>query len=291
MVFGVLALIFVGSLLAGWFLNRPAKPYVRTEAGGDEARAIAERMKVMALPTLLLTAAETPGVSKLGGAPELPVGTEWPTGAPGSLAFLAQIDLAAVRAAGGPDWLPETGVIFAFLDDTRWGFRDLVTVLHAPEAGPAALLSPPSLSKRLRFPERRVGFLGKTSIPSLDWLGVDVRTLDVADLELDKLAGLPGEALDEAPLHRIGGYPDEIQDEQMALSCEYIARRLERAYGDDVPPEIENASLDWRLLLQVDSDSDLKMNWGDGGRLYVFIREADARVGNFTEIVTLSQSY
>ena len=101
------------------------------------------------------------------------------------MAFLAQLDLAQVRAGGGPDWLPEAGVIFVFLDDSRWGFRDLVTVLHAPK----------------------------------------------------------------------------------------------------------RASKAWRLLLQVESDPALKMNWGDGGRLYVFIREKDAQAANFSKIVTISQSY
>lgn len=48
---------------------------------------------------------------------------------------------------------------------------------------------------------------------------------------------------------------------------------------------------DWRLLLQVDTDADLKTKWGDAGRLYYWIREADARAGDFSKIQMVGQSH
>jgi uncharacterized protein YwqG len=76
----------------------------------------------------------------------------------------------------------------------------------------------------------------------------------------------------------------------MGLECEYLARGLQPEYRDP-PPNILRASKTWRLLLQIDSDPALKMNWGDAGRLYVFIRQKHAEAGDFSKTVTLSQSH
>lgn len=75
----------------------------------------------------------------------------------------------------------------------------------------------------------------------------------------------------------------------MHVECERMRRGLPE--GAEVTDAILRAARQWRLLLQVDSDDALKMNWGDGGRLYVFVREADARKADFSKTVTLTQCY
>lgn len=247
-------------------------------------------MTRMMRPTLLMTPAKQPGFSKLGGEPEFPVGQAWPAGQRTPRAFLAQLDLAEVRAGSGPDWLPEEGRLYAFYDDERMGYSDLVQIIHSNEPAGDKASRPADASSKLCFPERHVEFLRLNSIPSLDWLGVDVRELD-DDVDLDLLADLPDEPFGDKPQHRIGGYPSEIQEEQMALSCERLRRGLDQDDGEEPSPAILRASKAWRLLLQIDSDPALKMNWGDGGMLYTFIREQDARAGDFSKTVTLFQCY
>jgi uncharacterized protein YwqG len=249
-------------------------------------------MKRLARSTLLLTPTQEPRFSKLGGEPELPAGMEWPRNADRPFAFLAQLDLAEVRAAGGPEWLPDAGALYAFNDDERYGFPDHVRLLFAPEAGERVRApAPSSLAAKHRFAERRVNFLKLRSVPSLNWLNVDVRELDLSDDDLDELAGAPDEPFGDELQHRVGGYPSEIQEEPMALACERLARGLDPDTDEEPTPAIERASKEWRLLLQIDSDPALKMNFGDGGRLYVFIREKHAQAGRFSKTVSLWQTY
>ena len=260
-------------------------------ANPTAAALVRGRMKRMARPTLLLTPTQTPGFSKLGGEPEMPKGSEWPRGADGPLAFIAQLDLAEVRAAGGPEWLPDAGALYIFNDDNRYGFADHMRVAYALGDERALLPPPPGLSKKKRFAERRVGFLRMTSVPSLDWLGVDLAEAGFSDEELDELSEAPGSEFGDELQHRIGGYPSEIQNSQMSVECEHLARGLAMDYEAEVPDAILRASRSWRLLLQVDTDEALGMQWGDGGRLYLFIREQHARAGKFDKTVALSQSH
>ncbi|MBU1374382.1 MAG: DUF1963 domain-containing protein [Alphaproteobacteria bacterium] len=271
--------------------NAPAR-------SSDEAPRIKARMSRLARPTLLLTPATESGFSKLGGNPELPAGFDWPADGRRPRTFIAQIDLADVRNHDGPEWLPPAGRLYAFVDEARYGFADLVRIVSTDEPSGWAAEPPARVEKRedrrlaSSFVERRIAFAKHRSVPSLDWLGVDLTEIDLGDEELDELADAPDAPFGEAPQHRIGGYPSEIQDEQMAISCELMRRGLPTEYGEtEITPAIERASKQWRMLLQIDSDPELKMNWGDGGRLYVFIREKDALKGDFSQTVTISQSY
>lgn len=257
---------------------------------GIAAKRIWRNMQKEAQPTLLLAPTDNETFSKLGGDPETPTDATWPSGPQGPLGFLLQLDLAEVRAAGGPEWLDGAGSLYAFHDE-RWGLADQIRVIHAAP-GPRQPLAPPeALAPGWRYPERRAEFLTYASLPSLDWLEEDVRELDLDDEELDALADAPNEAFGDELQHRVGGYPSELQDGQLAIVAEYVSRGLEPDAAQSVPPAIRRAAKAWRLLFQIDSDPALKMSWGDSGRFYVFIREADARKGDFSKTVTLSQSH
>ncbi len=285
-----LALVAIG---LGTLIARRRERFLlrkRRETASSDGARIRSRITRMARPTLLMTPTKQPSFSKMGGRPELPEGQAWPFGDKLPLSFLTQIDLAEARAAGGPDWLPEDGRLYAFYDEPRMDCADLVRVIHSREPAGEPAPYPYEVSPKLRFTARPIAFLRLQSVPSLDWLGVDVRELD-DNIDLDELANLPNEPFGDELQHRVGGYPSEIQEEQMALTCERI-RRGRHPYEDEEPTQaMQRASKAWRLLLQIDSDPGLKMNWGDGGMLYVFIREQDARKGDFSQTVTITQTY
>jgi len=293
LVLGVLIFIVVGVgtlLAAQWLVGviHSRSPRRTTKRSSDASR-LRGRMRRLRRQTLLLAPATAAGFSKLGGGPDLPAGVAWPELRGRPCAFLAQIDLAAFQPHAPLDWLPDAGLLYAFVDLEGHGFADQVQArFHTGPPGEPRL--PPA--RGLQFPERRVAFERYTSLPSLDWLGVDLTESDLSEGELDELADLPDEPFGDETRHRIGGYPSEIQDERMAVACELMRRGLPPAQeGTEITPAILRASKAWRLLLQVDSDPALKMNWGGGGRLYLFVRERDAKAGDFSRTITLSQSH
>ena len=274
--------------LARWFGDEPPKaPALRRSV---DIGPLAARIRRLVRPTLLFVPATAPGFSKLGGDPELPADLAWPAGHDRPRTFLAQIDLAALAPEFGIDWLPEEGRLYAFYDSDGHGAADVVRVFYS--VAPPGAAAPPPPGARRRFPERCVAFTPLSSAPSLDWLGLDASEVGCDEAQFESLERIGDAPPPDEVQHRIGGYPNEIQPERMWLSCEHLARGLpEPPWNEDVPPAVERAAKEWRLLLQIDSDPALKMNFGDGGRLYVFIRERHARRGDFSKTVALWQTY
>lgn len=285
-----LGAVGVSVLLAmHWFAGITHRPRRPAAGSSVEASRLRGRMRRLARPTVLFLASTEAGASKLGGDPDLPSGMAWPQVRGRPCAFVAQVDLSAVQQVVSLDWLPAAGLLQAFVDLEGYGFADQTQIRFHPETPGDERLPP---IRGLRFPERRVTFAPYASLPSLEWLGIDVGEIDASERELDELGELPDEPFGDEIQHRIGGYPSEIQDEQMGVTCELIRRGLPPAHdGTEITPAILRASRAWQLLLQIDSDPALKMNWGDGGRLYVFVRDQDAKAGDFSRAITLSQTY
>jgi uncharacterized protein YwqG len=253
-------------------------------AGAEERAArvneIGRLRRLGAEPALRIVPTDVGGFSKLGGDPELPPGVAWPLGVKGPRAFVGQIDLATVKSLGGPEWLWGSGRIYVFYDPERHGFGDVLRIIYSSEE-PGGDVRPPEGGK-LRFPACAVGFEPMESLPSLDWLGADYRDFDE---EIEDEEDLGAE-------HQLGGYPIEIQQEQLALTAEHLARGLpEPKDGQEIEADLLAASLDWRLLLQIDSDPRTRMNWGDTGRLFVLVRKEDARRGDFSQTVGFWQTH
>ncbi len=62
-------------------------------------------------------------------------------------------------------------------------------------------------------------------------------------------------------------------------------------YNDPQAKELKSGASEWRLLLQVDTDDDAGMMWGDCGRLYFWIRVDDLRRRDFDEVWTILQCF
>lgn len=219
------------------------------------------------------------GRSRLGGVPDL--AGAWPRYEGRPLSCVAQLDLAELRAVGGPDWLPDQGRLLFFyeLEHGGWGIgpEDAGSSVVIHETGPVvAAVEPDDLPHDFRIPAYPVALVRDVSFPSeerlpIDWAGLDAASVKALQQAIDDL-------LPPSPAHQIGGYPFPVQNDEMEAECQRVA-------GGG-----SGEAADWRLLLQLDTDDDAGMMWCDVGTLYFWIREQDARAGDFSNIWMILQS-
>jgi uncharacterized protein YwqG len=97
------------------------------------------------------------------------------------------------------------------------------------------------------------------------------------------------------PHHQVWGFPDPIQGDEMELECQLVSHGLycgdSSGYLSREAAPLKDGARDWRLLLQIDTDEELGVMWGDGGILYFWIREEDARAGRFDQAWAVLQCY
>lgn len=105
-------------------------------------------------------------------------------------------------------------------------------------------------------------------------------------------AGATAKRIREAGL---AGKGDEIhhpvQADAMEEQCQRVMQELDLESADLKTSERMSPTTDWRLLLQIDTDNDAGMMWGDTGMLYFWIREQDARVRDFSKVWMILQCY
>jgi uncharacterized protein YwqG len=267
---------------------------VSAEQSAARVAAMVEYLKERRRPCLHLVAPVEPGLSRLGGVPPFLGGLEWPRCEGRPLAFLAQVELAEVRRAGGPEWLPDTGRLLFFFDMDGFDAPGSWAVFYrSGEAETALMAAPPDLPRKHRFGARAIGFAPATSYPIYDrtWH----LTREFSEQENRAVEAALGVVQATGPEHQIGGYPRPLQSDFMEAECQHA---LNHEFGaipltdagvrsDLAPAGFE----DWRLLLQLDSDEEMGSNWGDGGTLYFWIREQDALAGDFTRIWVVMQFY
>ena len=218
------------------------------------------------------------GVSRLGGEPDLPEGTEWPAWRGTSLAFVAQIALGEMPAMPDPG-LPGAGLLSFFYEPEQrvWGFdpaeRGAWRVMWS---GPEETLSrraiPDRVPKGARY--RAVRLVPAVEVSHVDFESDDLEALGLSPDE--QLAYVEATESVESMAHRMLGHPQTIQGD-MRLECQLVSNGLyagdTSAYEDPRAMELRPGAADWQLLLQVDSDPDARMMWGDGGRLYFWMTE------------------
>jgi uncharacterized protein YwqG len=258
------------------------------------AEELIARYGHLARPALHLVPGNSGGFSRLGGLPEMPEDLVWPEWEGKPLAFLAQLSLAELHEAE-PSFLPASGFLYFFYDVRRgvWGFgpEDLGgwQVLFTTHSRECMVKRPAPDGPETEFvfrekpvAPRRIELLPDSPYSAEDW---ERDSWPYSELRFSAFNG--------ERLHQVLGEPTPVHDE-MEDECEAALNAVERGASGTVegPPNLsgKESSADWKLLLQLDSDNDTGWIWCDAGLLYFWVREADARRGDFSKVWMILQT-
>jgi hypothetical protein len=209
------------------------------------------------------------------------------------MSFIGELDLAALHRAV-PDaapLLPASGRLALFYDveEMRWGFEPkdgaFFRLLLLEGDGPAAAAPGGATA----FKERLLGAKAARTLPHPEELEGSALGDDADDAYAEH-----AQALLATPDHRVGGHPDWIQGddrEEAALTAVGGSAGTPEAAAAARAKLAPGAAKEWRLLWQVDTDDDAGFMWGDAGRLYLLMRDADLKAKRFDRAWLVLQCY
>lgn len=225
------------------------------------------------------------GFSKIGGKPDLPDDIPWPVDGSGqSLSFVAQINCRHVSYFLQTKDLPNRGILYFFYSACQegWGFspndRNTFRVIYSAHAGKLAPREfPVDVPGAARFLPLPVKFSRQLGLPRdlPDSLQPNGGGLSHAEWHVydDRIT-------QHKYTNKLLGHPYPIQgpmEEACALASSGMYTENGAPCHDPRGENLQDAAKDWQLLLQIDSNQEAGMMWGDMGMLYFWIRKQDLK--------------
>jgi len=258
--------------------------------------------------------AEAPaGASKIGGKPDLPPGFEWFYDQGKSLdgisenrplSFLAQINCEEASRYDQESLLPSKGMLYFFYEfaTMTWGFdpKDKGSArVYYFQGDPSTLRRtdvPSDLPEEYQIPEMAVSFSSAAELPDFDEFielceGFRYQQRDGYDQAKSQIIPASG----EGAISKLLGYANLIQN-GMLLECELASSGVYVGGPEgfaNVSARQREESKKWQLLFQLDSiqTERYELHWGDGGRIYFYIRMDDLKALNFEDCWLILQCY
>jgi uncharacterized protein YwqG len=239
-------------------------------------------------------------VARLGGSPALPDGVDWPRSAAGRpLGFIAGIDLGRVPAGTVDLPLPDGTLLLFYRDPSEDPYEHFWISDPIPEEQPPtgrAVFVPAGTATTVRtepgaavYPE--VHLAAEPVVTGPDWdhpaLVQAAAGLPAADqaflAEASNSDDFRNEIVirTETPRHYLGGYAHPMQS---AVELTVAAQRVDPDLYHYDPARLDwdrvlDEARHWTSLVQIDSDEDADMVWGDHGSLYWVIHSGDLAAG------------
>jgi uncharacterized protein YwqG len=121
-----------------------------------------------------------------------------------------------------------------------------------------------------------VGLRPQRELTFAPWESFDVESLGMSREQRFAYADLFDNG--ETTVHRLLGHPDPVQGD-MQLECQLVTNGLycgdSTGYQDPRAKTLRGGASEWWLLLQIDSEDQASMMWGDVGRIYYWINQSD----------------
>jgi len=241
------------------------------------------------------------GASKYGGCPDLPEGIDWfrneDTDAP--LSFVCQINLAEAHPFDEEQQLPASGMLYLFYDCSEdgmpWGFdpKDASgwkVCYHDGDASGLVRQQPPAdlAENSMLFGSARVTFAPHWELPELE--SAAGQSVELSDDEEESYWDMVDD--EEGPCHKLLGHANPIQN-AMEEECDLVTQGLylgdPSGYEEAEKRNLRRDPARWVLLMQIDSEDDLNMMWGDCGRLYLWITKEDLAARRFDRVWLILQ--
>jgi len=231
------------------------------------------------------------GASKIGGRPDVEVGFKWPEWKGAPMSFLAQFDLKEVSRLDNEGLLPKEGRLLFFSDstDTTFGFdpKDsggwLVHYIADPKAKLKRVSPPKAFDEWHTYTACKLTFRKELTIPP--GMSFAEAKLEFTESQKHHYTDLGSELGTERQvkggrLHQLLGHPFQIQTD-MAVMSNFCTNGIYMGDGDPFNDprarELVHGSTEWRLLFQLDTDSEAKMQWSDAGMLYFWLKKDDLK--------------
>jgi uncharacterized protein YwqG len=235
------------------------------------------------------------GISKIGGRPDLPSSTPWPS-EPNEvpLSFLAQFNLSELPSNGVEYGFPSRGMLYFFYssDQSSWGDQK-----EDDQSFKCIFIEKPQELQRLDFPPSLMeGKFHACKLAFQTAFGLPNSEYDFVKIHLSPEENEP---FIDASIHsathfsKLLGHAYNVQGAYMEQECVLAPRGY--ALYDLSKPEIkqlvEAEKGDWILLFQLDSEPKPDMCWGDVGRLYFWIKKQDFENRRFDRVWQILQCY
>lgn len=254
-----------------------------------------EYLNSLRKPAIVMRRSDGHGFSKLGGLPQMPDELAWPERNGTPLAFICQIAVSEIACARLG--LPDHGQLYVFYDQEQgaWGFdpkdRGSWSVLYTQAGIEQCRDRPAPAGLEVVYRTKAISFAPAQTYPDLEDERVEALNLDGE--AADEYVELCSDAAGGAPFHRLFGYAVPVQNNDMDLECQLVSNGLycgnASGYKDPRRFQLEAGRSDWVLLLQIDSDDDADMMWGDAGMLYFWIKRQDLERHRFEACWMISQ--